>query len=148
MKKKILILLTMILLITGCGKEKEVKKENKKKNEVIVEKKVTIIDEDSDTRPYAVVVNNFPKATKVQAGLNEAYIIYEFPIEGGITRSLALFKDKQDVRIGTVRSARHNYLDYALENDAIFVHYGWSLYAKEDIPKLGINNIGDSYTYP
>ena len=128
MKKvvKYLLIILSLCIITGCGKEKEVKKIKKTKNEVVVEKKVTIIDEESNTRPYAVVVNNFPKATKVQAGLNEAYIIYEFPIEGGISRSLALFKDKQDVRIGTVRSARHDYLDYALENDAIFVHYGWS----------------------
>lgn len=151
MKKvvKYLLIILSLCIITGCGKEKEAKKkDNKSKNEVVVEKKVTIIDEESNTRPYAVVINNFPKATKVQAGLNKAYIIYEFPIEGGISRSLALFKDKQDVRIGTIRSARHDYLDYVLENDAIFVHYGWSKYAREDIPKLGINNIGDSYTYP
>ena len=143
MKKvvKYLFIILSLCIITGCGKEKEVKKTNKPKNEVVVEKKVTIIDEESNTRPYAVVVNNFPKATKVQAGLNEAYIIYEFPIEGGITRSLALFKDKQDVRIGTVRSARHDYLDYVLENDAIFVHFGWSKKAMQDIPKLGIDYI-------
>ena len=124
MKKKIFFLLLICLfVITGCGKEE--KKDNKKNKEKVnvVEKKVTIIDEDSNSRPYAVVINNFPKATKVQSGLNEAYMIYEFPIEGGITRSLALFKDKKDVKIGTVRSARHNYLDYVLENDAIFVHF-------------------------
>lgn len=150
MKKviKYLFIVLTIFIITGCGKEKEEKKVNKQKNEVIIEKKVTIIDEKSNTRPYAIVVNNYPKATKVQTGLNEAYIIYEFPIEGGITRSLALFKDKENIKIGTIRSARHDYLDYVLENDAIFVHYGWSSYAKEDISKLGINNIGDSYTYP
>ena len=43
-----------------------------------------------------------------------------------------IVKDKKDVRIGTVRSARHDYLDYVLENDAIFVHFGWNAPAKLD----------------
>ena len=61
--------------------------------------------------------------------------------EGGITRMLALFKDQATARIGTVRSSRHYYLDYALENDAIYVHWGWSPQAQSDIKSLGINNI-------
>ena len=148
MKKNIFVLLiVVILLITGCsGKEKEHDTlPDESKEEV---KKINIIDMDSNTRPYAVVINNFPSAVKVQSGLQEAYIVYEFPIEGGMTRSLALYKDKEDVKIGTIRSARHDYLDYALENDAIFVHYGWSYTAREDIAKLGINYIDGNSSDP
>lgn len=149
MKKKIFMLLTMILLITGCGKEvkEEPKKENKN-DEVKVEEKVDIIDLESNSRPYAVVVNNYPAASRVQAGLNEAYMVYEFPIEGGLSRSLALYKDKKDAKIGTIRSARHNYIDYVLENDAIFVHFGWSHEAETQIVKMGINNIDGNYMDP
>ena len=32
-------------------------------------------------------------------------------------------------------------MDYALENDAIYVHYGWSDQAKSDISSLGVDNI-------
>ena len=149
MKKKIFILIAIALLVTGCGKEvKEESKKENKKEEVKVEEKVDIIDLESNSRPYAVVVNNYPEAVKVQSGLNEAYIVYEFPIEGGLSRSLALFKDKQNVKIGTVRSARQNYLDYAMENDAIFVHFGWNHRAEQEIHQFGINNIDGNYMDP
>ena len=146
MNKTIIMLIISLLILTGCGKEE--KKVEKKKEEVKVEEKVKIVDLESNSRPYAVVINNYPGAVKVQSGLNDAYMIYEFPIEGGLTRSLALYKDKIDVKIGTVRSARHNYIDYALENDAIFVHFGWSHEAENQIMQLGINNIDGNYMDP
>jgi hypothetical protein len=142
MKKTLLVFLTFCLLLTGCGKKENLdnNKEDVKKP-VVEEKKVQIFDMDSDSRPYAVVFNNYPSATKVQAGLNDAYLVYEFPIEGGISRSLAFFKDKTDVKVGTVRSARQNYIDYAMENDAIFVHFGWNTPAKNDIATYNIDYI-------
>ena len=144
MKRKIIFsVLLSLILFTGCAKEEKNNEEiiDKKDNNVETKKDISIIDLESNTRPYAVVINNYPDATRVQAGLNEAYIVYEFPIEGGMTRSVALFKDKTDVKIGTVRSARHDYLDYALENDAVYVHFGWSPQAQSDISDLGINNL-------
>ena len=147
MKKKIFLLLIIsILFITACGKKVKKVEENEnnkqEENNIIEENnKIGIVDLDSNTRPYAVVINNFPGAVKVQTGLKDAYMIYEMPVEGGMSRSLALYKDKYPTKIGTVRSARHNFLDYAMENDAIFVHFGYSHYAQDDIPKLGINNI-------
>lgn len=154
MKKTFLVVLMFCLILTGCGKKNEEVKETPKdevKEPVVEEKKVSIIDMDSNSRPYAVVINNYPSAAKVQAGLNDAYIVYEFPIEGGITRSLALFKDKTDVKVGTIRSARQNYIDYAMENDAIFVHFGWNVPAQNDIKTWKIDyidgNTRDSKAY-
>lgn len=145
MKKTLLVLLMVCLVLTGCGKKEDTKVDDnlndKVEQPVVEEKKIEIFDMDSNSRPYAIVINNYPSATKVQAGLNDAYIVYEFPIEGGISRSLALFKDKTDVKIGTVRSARQNYIDYAMENDAIFVHFGWNVPAKTDIAKYNIDYI-------
>ena len=103
--------------------------------------KLNIVDLNSKSRPYAVMINNINIARKYQSGLQDAYIIYELIAEGGITRMLALFKDQETARIGTVRSARHYYLDYVLENDAIYVHWGWSPQAESDISSLGIQNI-------
>lgn len=76
-----------------------------------------------------------------QAGLNEAYSVYEIIVEGGETRLMALFKGVDLEKIGPVRSSRHYFLDYALENDAIYAHYGWSPKAKTDISKLDVDNI-------
>ena len=91
-------------------------------------------------RPIAVMIDNH-KGAMPQAGLNDAYIVYEIIVEGGETRLMALFKGLSLDKIGPVRSSRHYFLDYALENDAIYVHFGWSPQAQSDITKLGVNNI-------
>lgn len=119
---------------------------NENTNETKKEEKKN--ESQSNSRPYAVVINNFAKAVKAQSGLDKAYVVYEFPIEGGISRSLALYKDQTDVKIGTIRSARQNYIDYALENDAIFVHFGWNVTAKEQIKKLKIDYIDGNSSDP
>ena len=93
-----------------------------------------------DDRPIAVMIDNH-KGAMPQAGLNNAYLVYEIIVEGGETRLMALFKGTQLDKIGPVRSSRHYFLDYALENDAIYVHFGWSPQAQSDITKLGVNNI-------
>lgn len=80
-----------------------------------------------------------------QAGLNDAYMIYEITVEGGETRFIAFFKGKNTEKVGPVRSSRHYFLDYVMEHDALYVHFGWSPLAQSDIPKLGINNINGIY---
>ena len=91
-------------------------------------------------RPIAVMIDNVGDA-RPQSGLNEAYMVYEIIVEGQQTRLMALYKGVELEKIGPVRSSRHYFLDYALENDAIYVHYGWSPKAKSDITSLGVDNI-------
>ena len=91
-------------------------------------------------RPIAVMIDNH-KGAWPQAGLNKAYSVYEIIVEGGETRLMALFKGVDLDEIGPVRSSRHYFLDYALENDAIYTHYGWSPKAKSDISSLDVDNI-------
>ena len=142
-KKKIWIVLFIILILALFGvyywyNSDEVK--DYVSDKIKIEKKLKIVDEDSKSRPIAVMINNNHVAWP-HAGLQDAYITYEILAEGGITRLMAIFKDKDTSKIGSVRSARPYYLDYALENDAIYVHYGWSNQAKEDISSLGVDNI-------
>ena len=115
--------------------------------EKVVEK-VDIVDLNSTTRPFAIVVNNTPVAVKVQEGLNKAYLVYELPTEGGTSRLLALFKDVDDSTVATIRSARHNFIDYALESDAIFTCFGWSHYAQDDLKAGSINYIQGMFDSP
>ncbi len=110
------------------------------KNNTEEEKKVSIIDIDSNTRPYAVMINCH-NAALPQAGLNNAYIVYELMVEGGITRMMALFKDRDVDKIGSVRSARTQYLDYVYENDAIYAHAGWAADAERKINSENINHV-------
>lgn len=114
---------------------------SEKKEEPKVEEKLKILDLDSNTRPYAVMINNIKTVWGYQSGLQDAYMVYEIIVEGGYTRLMALYKDKSLDRIGSVRSSRHYFLDYALENDAIYVHFGWSPQAQSDMSSLGVNNI-------
>ncbi len=97
-----------------------------------------------DSRPIAVMIDNNINAMP-QAGLIEADIIYEIIVEGGESRLMLILQDKDLDKIGPIRSARHYFLDYALENDAIYVHYGWSPQAQADITSLGVDNINGIY---
>ena len=108
--------------------------------------KLTIMDENSKTRPYAIMINNYPAAMKVQAGLNDAYAVYEFPIEGSMSRSIAFFKDKNTTRIGTCRSARQYHPYYVYEHDAIYVHWGSNHPGSDAISDLKITHIDANST--
>lgn len=103
------------------------------------EKHLKIVNEKSKSRPYAVMINNNHSAWPL-CGIQDAYLSYEIVAEGGITRIMALYKDQETAKIGSIRSARHYFIDYAEENDAIFVHWGGSPQAYSRINK-GINDI-------
>ena len=61
-------------------------------------------------------MENLPEA-RPQAGLDKADIVYEEPVEGGITRFIVLFQSKNATRVGPVRSAR-------LTDSTILPQYG------------------------
>ena len=91
-------------------------------------------------RSIAVMVDN-QSGARPQASLNDAYIVYDIIVEGGLSRLMAVYKGKDLETLGPVRSARHYFLDYALEHDSIYVHYGWSPQAEKDITKYKVDNI-------
>ena len=106
--------------------------ENKKDEEVKIYS--------GNERSIAVVIDNVGDAVP-QTGLNDAAIVYEMVVEGGLTRFLAIYKGVNIDTIGPVRSARPCLIDYAIENDSIFTHFGYSQRAITDIYELGINNV-------
>ena len=110
------------------------------KETVAVEEEKTVQIFSGNDRPFAVMIDNHSDAWP-QAGLNQAYMVYEIIVEGGETRLMALFKGVDLDKIGPVRSARHYFIDYAMENDAIYVHFGQSPQAQSDIKKFSINDI-------
>lgn len=142
MKKAIYVFLSLLVL-TGCTEKPIDKVDSKKDDEkpIVEEKKLKIMDYESNERPIAIMINNHPKARPNHAGLQDAYLIYEIIVEGGFTRYLALFKDQSTARIGSVRSARPYFLDYAIENDAIYIHFGGSSQAISDTRSLKMNSI-------
>lgn len=92
-----------------------------------------------NTRPIGIMISNI-KAALPQSGISQADIIYETLVEGGITRLFAIFHDVSDVtKIGPIRSSRHYYLDFALDNDAIYTHVGQSTYATAAFKVLDVD---------
>jgi len=139
----IIVLIIAIIVVSVLKKDKSEKSANNHGTPKTTEaaKKIKIVNPDTKSRPYAVMINNIGVARPLQSGLQDAYIIYEMIVEGGLTRYMALFLDQSTERIGSIRSARHYYLDYALENDAIYVHHGKSPQAASDFGNLGVDRI-------
>lgn len=143
------ILAFFIINNYSLNRELEIPKRKNKVKEKIKEEKIKILDIKSNKRPIAIMIDN-NIGNNNHIGLADAYITYEISVEGGLTRMMALYKDRNTKMIGPVRSSRHYFLDYALESDAIYAHYGWSPYAENDIKNLKINNINgltDTNTY-
>ncbi len=146
---KILIAILVVVVIAAGAvlaykitKDKEAEPVTNEENvltaEVEEEKTVQIFK--GNDRPFAVMIDNHEDAWP-QAGLQKAYMVYEIIVEGGETRLMALFKGVDLDKIGPVRSARHYFIDYAMENDAIYVHFGQSPQAQSDIKKYSIDEI-------
>ena len=97
----------------------------------------------SARRPLAIVINNH-RDSLPQNGVSKADIIYEYLVEGGSTRMLALYQDVSDVGvIGSVRSARHYTVDLVQSYDAIFIFAGWSPQAQEAVRTRNIDYFDD-----
>lgn len=96
---------------------------------------------DPNIRPVSVMIDNQGDRVLPQGGIAQAQIVYEILTEYNITRYMLFFWGTMPDMIGPVRSARHYFLDYAMEYDAVYTHFGWSEYAQRDIAKLKINNI-------
>ena len=78
------------------------------------------------SRPVGVMLNNIKDALP-QLGISQADIIYEARVEYGITRLFALYQNVDDVGvIGSVRSARPDFLEIVAGHDAILLHAGGS----------------------
>ncbi len=75
-------------------------------------------------RPVAVMINNLAAAYP-QYGIAQADILYEVPVEGGITRMMGVYADLANVPdVGSVRSARYYFPKIAMGMDAIYCHWG------------------------
>lgn len=157
--KKVVLVAASILVLAACGKE-----------EVIVETTETIestpvetteaettvsiegmmksyltgewvAEETGNRRPVAVMLNNIKTAVP-QSGIEKAGVVYEAPVEGGITRIMGIFENYDDLnKIGSVRSARTYYVYFAKEFDSIYVHFGEANYATPLLSSSNIQNL-------
>ncbi len=100
------------------------------------------IDEElASVRPVALMIEN-TKSALPQYGLAQADVIYECPVEGGITRLMAIMQDYTGMeRIGNIRSSRNYYVYFAREFDAVYFHCGKSHFAESLLASDFIDNV-------
>ena len=84
----------------------------------------------------AIKVENLPEA-RPQSGLDHTDIVYEEPVEGGITRFIAIFQCHGSSRVEPVRSGR-------LVDPLILVQYGHPLFAFAGAIQPVINKVDAS----
>lgn len=152
---------TVFALLCGCGKKEVTKQETtEKKQPVVVEEQQQEEVKDSHAgkvkskltglwikksvakkRPIAFMMGNTNEAAP-QSGIGKASVVYEIPVEGGITRLMALIENYKRVKkIGSARSCRYYFVHYAMEYDALYCHFGQSKYAKSLLAQRAVNNI-------
>lgn len=100
-------------------------------------------------RPLTVLLDNangYP-----QAGLLEASLIAEMPVEGGLTRLLALFDRVDPAEVGPIRSARDYFVRLSSSYDGVLVHDGGSpgalqAIAQSPLPTLNAYRRGELFS--
>ncbi len=153
MKKLLIVILILAVIVLGALLA--IKVMDKENDRLVVDageddSSMTVVLEDKkeppkskyagNKRTLAVMIDNVGDAIP-QTGLNDAMIVYEAIVEGALTRFMAVYKNINVENIGPSRSARPYFIDYALENDSIFAHYGGSPKALSEIKSLGMEDI-------
>lgn len=149
-KYVLLLSITIILFIAlpGCGK-KDVQDamEIHGKNSTELNKPQDSVPVNAMlARPIAVTIDNSSSA-RPQSGLDQAGLVYEVPVEGGVTRYLAVFFYEGAKTIGPIRSARPYLIELAREWDAIYIHCGQSPQAQTYFAENQIAHINEMF-YP
>ena len=82
-------------------------------------------------RNLIVKVSNFPPEVRPQSGLNQADIVWEYEVEGGVTRFAAIFRNNAPNHVGPVRSGRLMDMELVPMYEALFAYSGASAPVQE-----------------
>ncbi|MEG0894620.1 MAG: DUF3048 domain-containing protein [Oscillospiraceae bacterium] len=162
--KKVICALLMLSMLVGCTtvnknsgeSSSEISSQDSSSKEIIVEETSSeeetkelilnpftgeILQQPILNRPVAVMINNV-EAALPQRGISTADIIYEMPVEYEITRLMAVYADYEKLPdIGSVRSARHDFVELIKPFNPLYIHFGYSPYGRKAIEEYGINNV-------
>ena len=102
----------------------------------------------SNTRPVAIVVDNNNLAYANQTGLNDADVLYEALVAPGITRFLMVTADYSQLdTVCNIRSGRDYHMDLAAFHNAVLVCHGGSLTDNYDFYTLAKERYGSRWGY-
>lgn len=149
-KKFYFILLIILILVIGIflffkldGKSIDISGSGKIKpaNKGEVSPITGLVCENYNRRPITVMLATDPE-TRPLSGVSAADLVVEMAvITNSITRLMAVYVCEEPEEIGSVRSARHDFIPLALGLDAIFAHWGGSHFALDKLDAGIISNI-------
>ena len=143
MKKSLLVVLVICLMMVGCKKQENTDGSTKVSGQAVSLFQMPKLDEIPEPknqnlltgwanlsekaigkRPVAVMVNNVEPALP-QYGISQADVIFELPVEGDLTRLMAMYADYTKVPdVCAIRSCRYYYPAIAKGFDAFYIHWG------------------------
>ena len=92
-------------------------------------------------RPFAVMLAE-DEVARPLSGLQAADLIVEMPVLiTGMNRMMAIYVCGDPSEIGSIRSARHDFIPIAMGFDAIFAHWGGSHFALDKLNNGIMDNI-------
>ena len=95
----------------------------------------------ANKRPVAIMIDNVKVATP-QEGISYADVMYECIVEGWLTRLMMVTTEYEELPVvGSVRSSREYFIDFAANHDAIYVHAGGSAQAYIEFAERGIDRL-------
>lgn len=90
-------------------------------------------EEAMNRRNILVKISNYPPIVRPQSGINEADVVYEYEVEGGVTRIAAIFRSNAPDHVGPVRSGRLMDLNLVPMYEALFAYSGASAPVQQTI---------------
>src|SRR5690554_434275 len=107
-------------------------------------------EEARNRRNLIVKVSNFPEVVRPQSGLDKADIVFEYEVEGGVTRFAAIYRSQGTDFVGSIRSARLLDLELVHMFDGLLAYSGSNEWIRQFIldsdwkwralsPHLGVN---------
>lgn len=92
-------------------------------------------------RPFAVMLSGNDRVRPL-AAIDSADLVFELPVtRGGINRMMAVYQCESPEEIGSVRSARSDFIPLAMGLDSIYAHWGGSHFALEELNQGVMDNI-------
>lgn len=154
----LLFVLLMTVGLAACKKEEEPQEETE---EVVEVEEEPIVEEEEEPevipenqnlltglgdlseeaigkRPVAIMVNNIDDAMP-QYGVAQADVIFELPVEGDLTRFMALYGDYTQVpKVCAIRSCRYYYPAISEGFDAFYVFWGMDETKRDYVESLNL----------
>lgn len=80
----------------------------------------------AERRNLLVKISNYPPVVRPQSGVNAADVVYEYEVEGGVTRFAAIYRNNAPDHVGPVRSGRLADIELVTMYQALFAYSGAS----------------------